>query len=62
MIHPQPRRDLVDDSPAGAAGTETVTATVPTQAAGPAGASPRRRDAYDLYAQIYALRGDGQPT
>jgi hypothetical protein len=54
MVHPQVRREAV---PAGAASTELGTAepafsSVPRQ-------QPREHpDAYDLYAQIYALRTD----
>lgn len=54
MVHPQVRREAV---PAGAAVTELVTdGAVPS--AGPPQQRRKHPDAYDLYAQIYALRSD----
>lgn len=53
MIHPQERRDITEAS-AEVAQDEVVAHQLPRQ-------KRRGRDAYDVYAQIYALRTEG-PT
>jgi hypothetical protein len=57
MIHPQVRREGVPSPGSLATGTE-VTEVAPGAADMPRQHAREHPDAYDLYAQIYALRTD----